>query len=296
MPYLNEHAARLLDPDLFDPDTFRRTHGSGEGRVQGVKIPDTIDVIWGKLKEKNKPSDPVVAQALRFPIEHWTFEETKNWLEKNGIKYIELVKAKGNKKNIEMEKEIRSFESDCAIEEREIDGVNKKIVTGYAAVFNKESRDLGGFTEILSPECFENCDLSDVAALFNHDPNLVLARKFNDSGTLSLQIDERGLKYTFELPKHHIGAMLEESIKRGDVLHSSFAFTIKSDKWEKIEERVIRIITSINKLYDISPVLSPAYYATTVTMRGLEEFKKSSEIPINTIYTRYRLEHVKHQI
>ena len=126
MPYLNEHAARLLDPDLFDPDTFRRTHGSGEGRVQGVKIPDTIDVIWGKLKEKNKPSDPVVAQALRFPIEHWTFEETKNWLEKNGIKYIELVKAKGNKKNIEMEKEIRSFESDCAIEEREIDGVNKK--------------------------------------------------------------------------------------------------------------------------------------------------------------------------
>jgi len=293
MPYLNEHAARLLDPDLFDPDTFRRTHGSGEGRVQGVKIPDTIDVIWGKLKEKNKPSDPVVAQALRFPIEHWTFEETKNWLEKNGIKYIELVKAKGNKKNIEMEKEIRSFESDCAIEEREIDGVNKKIVTGYAAVFNKESRDLGGFTEILSPECFENCDLSDVAALFNHDPNLVLARKFNDSGTLSLQIDERGLKYTFELPNHYVGGLLMESIKRGDVMHSSFAFTIESDKWEKRGEMVIRTITSVKKLYDVSPVLSPAYYSTSVTMRSFDDFKQSSEKPLNTIYTRYRLEHVK---
>lgn len=293
MPYLNEHAARLMDPDLFDPDTFRRTHGSGEGRVQGVKIPDTIDVIWGKLKEKNKPSDPVVAQALRFPIEHWTFEETKNWLEKNGIKYIELVKAKGNKKNIEMEKEIRSFESDCAIEEREIDGVNKKIVTGYAAVFNKESRDLGGFTEILSPECFENCDLSDVAALFNHDPNLVLARKFNDSGTLSLQIDERGLKYTFELPNHYVGGLLMESIKRGDVMHSSFAFTIESDKWEKRGEMVIRTITSVKKLYDVSPVLSPAYYSTSVTMRSFDDFKQSSEKPLNTIYTRYRLEHVK---
>ena len=192
-----------------------------------------------------------------------------------------------------MEKEIRSFESDCAIEEREIDGVNKKIVTGYAAVFNKESRDLGGFTEILSPECFENCDLSDVAALFNHDPNLVLARKFNDSGTLSLQIDERGLKYTFELPNHYVGGLLMESIKRGDVMHSSFAFTIESDKWEKRGEMVIRTITSVKKLYDVSPVLSPAYYSTSVTMRSFDDFKQSSEKPLNTIYTRYRLEHVK---
>jgi 3'-phosphoadenosine 5'-phosphosulfate sulfotransferase (PAPS reductase)/FAD synthetase len=87
MPYPNEHAARLRNPDDFDPKSFRRTHGSGDGRVQGVKIPETIDVIWGKLKDANKPSDPVIAQALRFPIKNWTEAEARNWLKKNEIKY-----------------------------------------------------------------------------------------------------------------------------------------------------------------------------------------------------------------
>ena len=36
MPYPNEHALRIKNPNDFDPDTYRRTHGSGKGKVQGV--------------------------------------------------------------------------------------------------------------------------------------------------------------------------------------------------------------------------------------------------------------------
>lgn len=98
-PYANEHAARLRDPDDFADDSFRRTHGSGDGRVQGVKIPETIDVIWGKLKGKDKPKDPVLAQALRFPTDNWTEAEARKWLSENEIEYMDFEAASDEKKS-----------------------------------------------------------------------------------------------------------------------------------------------------------------------------------------------------
>lgn len=88
MPYPNEHAARLKDPGQFDE--FRRTAGSGAGRVQGVKVPRSIDVIWGKKKGQAG----VVAQALRFPVSRWTVEEARAWLKANDISFIEFEPAK----------------------------------------------------------------------------------------------------------------------------------------------------------------------------------------------------------
>ncbi len=97
MPYPNEHSARLRDPGDFDPDTYRRTDGSGDGTVQGVKIPTTIAVIWGKLKGKTKPDDPPIAQALRFPTKNWTADKAKSWLSENKVKYIGFEAASGGK-------------------------------------------------------------------------------------------------------------------------------------------------------------------------------------------------------
>lgn len=44
MPYPNEHAARLVDPEKFDPDSFRRVND---------KFGDGIHAIFGKLKGEN---------------------------------------------------------------------------------------------------------------------------------------------------------------------------------------------------------------------------------------------------
>ncbi len=100
MPYPNEHAARLKSPGIFDEKSFRRTNGSGKGKVQGVTIPKSIAVIWGKLKGKSAPSDPVIAQALRFPISRWTKDSALKWLKTNKIKYILFEEASGKTKDI----------------------------------------------------------------------------------------------------------------------------------------------------------------------------------------------------
>jgi len=91
MPYPNEHAARLRNPDDFDPKSFRRTDG---GMIYGkIKVPKTVAIIWGKLKGKAKPSDNPVPQALRFAKENWTAEKARKWLKDNGVKYISFEPA-----------------------------------------------------------------------------------------------------------------------------------------------------------------------------------------------------------
>ena len=90
-PFPNEHAARLKSPGLFDDDTFRRKK---DGTIYGsIKVPATIAVIWGKLKEHNKPEDNPIPQTLRFPTDDWTVAEAKKWLKDNGIKYIAFEPA-----------------------------------------------------------------------------------------------------------------------------------------------------------------------------------------------------------
>lgn len=146
---------------------------------------------------------------------------------------------------------------------------SRKIV-GYAAVFNKDSEDLGGFVERIAPGAFtEAIATSDVRALFNHDQNLILAR--NTSGTLELIEDETGLRYEFEAPDTSFGNDLLEMIKRGDVNQSSFGFTVKSDTWEEQEGKVYRTINKVNRLYDVSPVTFPAYPDASVAVRSMQE-------------------------
>jgi len=87
-PYPSEHAARLVDPEKFDK--FRR---KADGKLYNtIKVPETIDVIWGHLESGE--DDDWAAQALRFPTKDWTEAEAKAWLKDNKVKYIEFEPAK----------------------------------------------------------------------------------------------------------------------------------------------------------------------------------------------------------
>jgi len=100
MPFENEHSARLRSPDDFNADTFRRTEG---GTIFGrVAVPETIDVIWGKLKGADGPDDFPVPQALRFPVDHWTAAEARDWLEENQVTYILFEEATNTETGDEM--------------------------------------------------------------------------------------------------------------------------------------------------------------------------------------------------
>ena len=166
-----------------------------------------------------------------------------------------------------MSKEVRIYEMKAT----EVKDGN--YIYGYAALFNSMSEELYGFREIIDPGAFDQTDISDVRALFNHDNNLLLAR--TKSGTLDLEIDGNGLRYEFEAPNTSYGKDLVELMKRGDVTQSSFGFTIASDGeyWEVRDgEMPIRHITRVQKLYDVSPVTYPAYPDTSVAVRSLEAF------------------------
>ena len=174
------------------------------------------------------------------------------------------------------------------IEHRSNEGIKQEVasryVTGYASIFNSESNDLGGFTEIISPTAFnEVIDKSDVFALLDHNKDRgVLARSTNGEGSLKLSIDEKGLKYSFEAPNTALGDEILEGIRRGDIRACSFAFTVAEggDKWEKrANGTYLRTINQVDRLYDVSVVYCPAYDATTVKAdrRGLEILKEEEQ-------------------
>ena len=144
----------------------------------------------------------------------------------------------------------------------------KPYVVGHAAVFDSLSENLGGFRETIERNAFDDVLEDDVRALFNHDSNLILAR--TKSGTLKLSLDEKGLRYEFDVPDTTTGRDLLVSLERGDVSQSSFGFTVEQDSWDKDEDGIhIRSISKVKRLFDVSPVVYPAYPSADVAKRSL---------------------------
>lgn len=164
--------------------------------------------------------------------------------------------------------ERRFFKSELRAEEN-------KPVTGYGSVFSKQSEDLGGFREIIAPGAFDGRLDDDVRALFNHDPNYVLGR--TKAGTLNLSIDKEGLRYEVDFPNTTVAKDLMESIKRGDVDQSSFAFTVDDDEFTEVDGVIVRTIHRVKKLFDVSPVTYPAYPDASVGVRALETYLKTRD-------------------
>ena len=169
------------------------------------------------------------------------------------------------------------------IEVRESEG-DDMTLEGYAAVYNSET-DLGHFREVIKPGAFDDVLDNDVRALINHDPNLILGRTTN--GTLELSVDERGLKYKVKLGDQQYAKDFYESVKRGDISQSSFAFTIDKQSWN--EERTVRSVDKVRQLLDVSPVTYPAYAAATVQARDqqleTEEANAVAEADTDTTIT-----------
>lgn len=170
-----------------------------------------------------------------------------------------------------------------------------RTVTGYALVFNTESTGICGFTEVISPTALDGVlERSDVLCLLNHNEDKgVLARSNKGTGSLTLEIDEVGLKYTFEAPNTALGDELLEGLKRGDITTSSFAFVVADDGdiWTKKEDgSYLRTINSIDELFDVSPVYRAAYDATSVKVdsRGLDVLKESEKAELEKYFTELR--------
>lgn len=156
------------------------------------------------------------------------------------------------------------------IRELRIAGDDKPKITGYAAVFNELSEDLGGFFERIQQGAFsKTLKEADVRALFNHDPNYVLGR--TKSKTLELAEDDTGLRIEIDPPVEAQWAQdLIVSMKRGDVDQMSFGFRTIRDEWVTAGDQIVRTLLEV-KLYDVSPVTFPAYPQTSAQVRALDD-------------------------
>lgn len=234
----------------------------------GAFVVFTIEQSQGHGIVTEVREDAVVVANAEYDPEHRAYVEMKpqilRELHPTDVKVIET--------------EVRSKSE--IVEHRAYDGelkaaVEGRTVEGYASVFNSMSEDLGGFREIILPGAFSEVLDNDVRALYNHDSNYLLAR--TTSGTLELWEDEKGLGYRFEMPNTSYGNDMLELFKRGDLSQSSFGFTVEKDSWRMEDGQHIRYIERVGSLFDVSPVVYPAYTAASSGLRSAEPQKGEGE-------------------
>lgn len=147
---------------------------------------------------------------------------------------------------------------------------DKNVLRGYALKWEQRYM-MKGFTERVARKALDQADMSDVRALLNHDPNIVLGR--TKSGTLRLKMDDIGLAYEIDIPDTQAGRDLAYSIKRGDISQSSWGFSLngnEDDDWTRDADGEHRVLNRIRRVWDVSPVTFPANPDTTVAKRSLE--------------------------
>ena len=188
-----------------------------------------------------------------------------------------------------VEKELRNSITKFEIREQPEESNVLPTIEGYALKFNTRSQPLpvngARFIETIDAEALRSTDMSNVSALINHDTNQVLGR----SGVnLELSVDDVGLRFKVIPTNTSYARDLVENVRSGVINQCSFAFTIPQGKqaqsWTRSAEQGIdyeRNIRAIDKLFDVSIVLNPAYTDTSATVgaRSIDFIKKLNVKP-----------------
>ena len=150
-----------------------------------------------------------------------------------------------------------------------------KIVEGYATTFNQpyqlwRDKEMT-VNEQVDRNAFAETDMTDVIMQYDHEGR-VFARIAN--GTLNLEADEHGLRIRANLGGTEIGRQLFEEIQGGYTNKMSFGFTVTGEERKTTKDAdghitVLRTITKIGKLFDVSAVSLPANDATEISARNV---------------------------
>lgn len=148
--------------------------------------------------------------------------------------------------------------------------VRGNILVGHASVFGQMAPMAGGY-EQMAPTAFDRAledPQTDVRALVNHNPTMVLGRQ--SAGTLRLSTDKEGLRFEVDLPDTSYANDLKVLLGRGDVTGASFGFIPGEDSVGRAPDgKQVRTHTSVARLLDVSPVTWPAYEGATVALRQI---------------------------
>lgn len=286
--HIGENDIKFDWDDLFVAVTGMPAHSEGtEGQrhvvnrlrfdlIRAAENAEGIDALW---VISSKPSDAIKEAMGDYEEIHLEVDEdeAKNRAENDDNredkeaenskieKYFEGEERAEKMKN---KREYRSMKPlEVRADEAEKDSM---IVEGFATTFNEpyvlfEDDDLI-YREQVAPEAFENTDMTDVIMQYDH-AGRVFARISNN--TLDVEPTEKGLFIKANLGGTEIGRSLFEEIAGGYTDKMSFGFTVETDEELRSEAEdgkidILRTITGIRKLYDVSAVSIPANDGTSI--------------------------------
>jgi len=169
---------------------------------------------------------------------------------------------------------------------------NGRDIGGYAAMFNRQSKNLGTFVEVVERSFFNKSRAdgwvgsgSGVVCRYEHDNFHLLGS--TQSGTLRLGLDDQGLDYVVDVPESRQDVF--ELVSRGDIRQSSFAFIVGEEEWGQSETGYTQRVLHTGLLIDVAPVTVPAYQDTTVALRSLAGFKGIPEDDVFSLAEQHEL-------
>jgi uncharacterized protein len=110
----------------------------------------------------------------------------------------------------------------------------------------------------------------DVVALIDHNPSMILGRR--SAGTLTLEEDAKGLRFSCALPDTTVARDAYANLKAGNLRECSFGFFVDSEDGEdwaqQADGTMLRTLKRV-RLFDVSVVTFPAYGNTSAAARNV---------------------------
>lgn len=139
-------------------------------------------------------------------------------------------------------------------------------VSGYASTFDTYTLfEVDGieYKERIDSHAFDDADMRDVIMQYDH-AGKVFARTSNN--TLTVSVDERGLKIEADLSTTEASRELFDEIAAGLIIKMSFAFKVAEEHYDSNSHT--RVVDKISKVYDVSAVSIPANPDTEIFARS----------------------------
>ena len=159
----------------------------------------------------------------------------------------------------------------CSFETRATSDDDGLTLEGYAAVFDTPTRIdswEGTFDEVIAKGAFAKT-ISERTPVMQFDHGHDIATGSVPIGSIAdLKEDKRGL---FVRARLHDNARVEpirQAIASGAIDGMSFRFRVTREEWDESGDIPTRTIREV-ELFELGPVVFPAYEATTVGVRSL---------------------------
>lgn len=167
----------------------------------------------------------------------------------------------------------RFFQRPVELRSVKKDGYLPQGLQGYAVVYGVESRDMGGWKEVIVRGAMRESlgKGLDVRLLWQHDSKQVMARE--TAGNLVLREDDHGIFFEADLIDTTVNRDRLADIKAKNLDAMSFGMPMSSVKrdWQKIGTQAVSNVTRAD-IVEVSVVTWAAYGETSVAARCAAEY------------------------